>query len=103
DALEDERGAAIEAARHPLVRRVLVEALRGEADAEVLLRRQPAETPQPAGFAGEGVIRLARRALPVLGAVPAPQLDVAAGRIHRRHPVEAVAAHVHHAAALLQV
>ena len=46
---------------------------------------------------------LARRPLPVLGAVAAPHLDEGARRVDRRHPVEAVAAHVHQPAALLQV
>ena len=103
DALEDERRARVEAAGHALVGRVAVEALRGEADAEVLLRRHAAEAPQPARLAGQAVVMLARRALPVLGAVAPPHLDVAAGGIHRRHPIEAVAAHVHQPAALVEI
>src|SRR4029079_1669266 len=88
DAVEDERRARIEAAGHPLVRPALVEPLRGEADAEIALRRDAAEAPQPAFLAGQRMMGLAGRALPRLGAVAPPQLDEAAGRIHRRHPVE---------------
>src|SRR6185436_20348418 len=90
-------------AGHALVRRVLVESLRREADAEVPLRRQSSEAPESAWLAGQLVIRLTRRSLPMLRSVTTAQLDVAAARIHRRHPIEPVAAHIHHASALLEV
>ena len=103
DAVENPRRPRIEASRHAGIRRVPIEALRGEPDAEVLLRRHAAESPQAAGLAREAVIVLARRALPVLGAVAPPHLDVPAGRIHRRDPVEAVATEVHQTAAAIQI
>src|SRR5687768_5816573 len=103
DAVENPRGARIEAARRAAIGLVAVETLRRKAYAEELLRRHSPEAPQPAGLAGQAVIVLAGRALPVLSAVAAPNLDVAASRVHRRHPVKAVAAHVHHAAAAVQV
>ena len=98
-----QRRARIEAAGHAPVRRVAIEALRREPDAEELLRRHAAEPPQAARLSGEAVVVLAGRALPVLGAVAPTHLDVAACRVHRRHPVEAVAAHVHQPAAVVQV
>ena len=102
-ALEDERGAGVEAVRLAPEGRVAVETLRREADADILLRRPAAEAPQSAGLTGETVVVLAGRALPVLGAVPPPHLDVATGRVHRGDPVEAVAPHVHEAAAAVEI
>src|SRR5262245_37559975 len=102
DSLEDPRGPRIEAARQPPVGLIAIEPLGGEADAEELLRRHAAEPPQPARLAGEAVVVLARRALPVLRAIPPAHLDVAPGRVHRGHPVEAVAAEVHQPASAIE-
>src|SRR5262249_54451540 len=77
DAVEAERGARADAAGHPLVGSALVEALRGEADAEVALRRDAAEAPEPALLPGQRVMRLPWRSLPRLGTVAPAQLDEA--------------------------
>ena len=103
DALEDEGDPRVEAVRHPLVRGVPVESLRGEPHPHQPLRGPAPEAPQSAGLAGQAVVALARRPLPVLGAVAPPHLDERPRRVDRRHPVEPVAAHVHQPAALLEV
>src|SRR5688572_27966142 len=103
DTLEDPGGTRIEAAGGAAVRLIAVESLRREPDAEKLLRRHPAEPPQPARLASQAVIVLARGALPVLGPIAPADLDVAACGVHRRHPVEAVSSEIHHTPAPVQI
>ena len=54
--------------RHAAVRHRTVHALGGEADADELLRRPIAVTPEPAALAGGSQIMLARSRLPSAGA-----------------------------------
>src|SRR5262245_34600304 len=103
DAFEDPGGTWIEAARLAAVRLVAIEALRRKPDAKKLLRRHAAESPQAARLASQAVIVLAGRALPMLRAVATTDFNVAAGRIHWRHPVEAVAAEIHQSSAGVEV
>ena len=104
DALEDERGARIEAVLLAHVVGADVEALGGEADAAHDVRRAAEAPPEPAVLAAERMVVLAGMRLPGADAIlGAAHLDHARQRrVAGDAPVPAVGAEVDQAAAAIE-